>query len=120
MFLEEKVGDEEDRFIDGAHFNEIKALFLFDRELRSLFLDYLLILENSIKTIMSSVFTSRHKSQNAYLDISNYDDDNPLSVVKQISILTRSISDECNQKIKGEDPFIIIYLNINLFPYGFW
>ena len=33
-------------YLPNTHFNELKALFLFDRELRFLFLKYLLIFEN--------------------------------------------------------------------------
>lgn len=41
----------------GTHFNELKALFLFDRELRILLLKYLLIFENSIKTTVAYEFS---------------------------------------------------------------
>ena len=40
-------------YLPNTHFNELKALFLFDRELRFLFLKYLLIFENSFKTVIS-------------------------------------------------------------------
>lgn len=46
-----------EKYLPNTHFNELKSLFLFDRELRLLFLKYLLIFENSFKTTLSHEFT---------------------------------------------------------------
>lgn len=82
----------------GTHFNELKALFLFDRELRTLFLKYILIFENSLKTTISYEFSKKYRSKNAYLDIDNYVENNPKKVLNQISILTKTIHDKVDKK----------------------
>lgn len=80
-------------YLTNTHFNELKALFLFDRELRFLFLKYLLIFENSFKTTISYEFSQKYPKANSYLEIANYRDDDPKGVLKQISILTKTIHD---------------------------
>lgn len=81
----------------GTHFNELKALFLFDRELRILLLKYLLIFENSIKTTVAYEFSKKYPRKNAYLDIANFVDNDPKKVLQQISILTRTIHDKVDR-----------------------
>lgn len=85
-------------YLPNTHFNELKALFLFDRELRFLFLKYLLIFENSFKTTISYEFSQKFPKANSYLEIANYRDDNPKGVLKQISILTKTIHDNVGTK----------------------
>lgn len=85
-------------YLPNTHFNELKALFLFDRELRFLFLKYLLIFENSFKTILAYEFSQKYPKANAYLEISNYRDDNPRGVLNQISVLTNTIRDNVDKK----------------------
>lgn len=82
-----------EKYLPNTHFNELKSLFLFDRELRFLFLKYLLIFENSFKTTISYVFTKKYPKENSYLNIANYRSNDPKSVLKQISILTKTIHD---------------------------
>ena len=53
---------EPETYLSNAHFNELKTLFLFDRELRFLFLKYLLIFENSFKTVISDRKSTRLNS----------------------------------------------------------
>lgn len=85
-------------YLTNTHFNELKALFLFDRELRFLFLKYLLIFENSFKTTISYEFSQKYPKANSYLEITNYRDDDPKGVLKQISILTKTIHDNVGAK----------------------
>lgn len=85
-------------YLPNTHFNELKALFLFDRELRFLFLKYLLIFENSFKTTISYEFSQKYPKANSYLEIVNYRDDDPKGVLKQISILTKTIHDNVGAK----------------------
>lgn len=86
-----------EQYISNAHFNELKALFLFDRELRILFLKYILIFENSFKTVISHEFSRQHTKSNSYLEIQNYVDNNPKKVLQQISILTKTIHDKVDK-----------------------
>lgn len=89
---------EPETYLSNAHFNELKTLFLFDRELRFLFLKYLFIFENSFKTVISHEFSRKYPKANSYLDIANYREDDPKGVLKQISILTKTIHDNVGAK----------------------
>lgn len=84
-------------YLPNVHFNELKALFLFDRELRILFLKYILIFENSFKTVISHEFSRKYPKANSYLEIKNYVDNNPKKVLQQISILTKTIHDKVDK-----------------------
>ena len=86
-----------DQYILNSHFNELKSLFLFDRELRILFLKYILIFENSFKTVLAHEFSRNHPKANSYLEIQNYVSDNPKKVLQQISILTKTIHDKVDK-----------------------
>lgn len=88
---------EPELYQEGTHFNELKALFLFDRELRILLLKYLLIFENSIKTTVAYEFSKKYPRKNAYLDIANFVDNAPKKVLQQISILTKTIHDKVDR-----------------------
>lgn len=86
-----------DKYLPDTHFNELKELFLFDRELRILFLKYILIFENSFKTVISHEFTKKYPKANSYLEIKNYTNDNPKKVLQQISILTKTIHNKVDK-----------------------
>lgn len=88
---------EPELYQEGTHYNELKALFLFDRELRILLLKYLLIFENSIKTTVAYEFSKKYPRKNAYLDIANFVDNDPKKVLQQISILTKTIHDKVDR-----------------------
>lgn len=88
---------EPELYQEGTHFNELKALFLFDRELRILLLKYLLIFENSIKTTVAYEFSKKYPRKNAYLDIANFVDNDLKKVLQQISILTKTIHDKVDR-----------------------
>ncbi|MCD8119584.1 MAG: Abi family protein [Lachnospiraceae bacterium] len=58
---------------DGTRFEDIVALYDFDRMLRELFLSYILRVENHIKSLLSYAFCEKYgDSQNAYLSKQNY------------------------------------------------
>ncbi len=84
-------------YLDGTHFDELKFLFLFDRDLRILFLKYILIFENSFKTVISHEFSKKYPKANSYLEIQNYVENNPKKVLQQISILTKTIHDKVDK-----------------------
>ena len=60
-----------DLYKSGTKFEEIFALYDFDRKLRSLLLEYFLIIENDCKTKIAYDFSSRY-NENDYLNIDNY------------------------------------------------
>ena len=64
------------RFIDGATFDELYALFSFDRNLRNIMFKFLLIVENNLKSIFSYHLSSRYGyKEKDYLKLSNFTTD---------------------------------------------
>lgn len=87
-----------EQYMIGTHFDELKSLFLFDRDLRILFLEYILIFENSFKTTLAYEFSKKYKKMNSYLDINNYISNEPKNVLNQISILTKTIHEKVDKR----------------------
>lgn len=71
------VSSKEKKFVKGATFDELYAIFMFDRELRNILFKNLLIIENNIKSIMSYKLSIKYgyKEKN-YLKESNFTTDN--------------------------------------------
>lgn len=71
------VSSKEKKFVKGATFDELYAIFMFDRELRNILFKNLLIIENNIKSIMSYKLSVKYgyKEKN-YLKESNFTTDN--------------------------------------------
>ncbi len=61
-----------EKFISGTTFDEIYSLYEFDRELRSIIFKYTLQIENTLRTLVSHIFSKYHGIEN-YLRYSNFD-----------------------------------------------
>lgn len=70
LFIDRSITTKE-QFRNGTTFEEIYSLFCFDRNIRNLFLKYLLKIENSFKTVLSSVFSKEYGHEN-YLIFDNF------------------------------------------------
>lgn len=83
-------------YIDNAHFNEIHALFSFDRELRNLLVKYLLKFETNLKSIISYRFSEKYKEPNAYLSMNNFKSGShhTKETLKQIAMMSNLISNK--------------------------
>ena len=83
------------KYKEGTTFEEIVALYEFDSELRELFFKYLLQIERHLRSLISYYFSEKYgESQNAYLNINNYNNSqrNHRTVSKLISTLNRAAS----------------------------
>ena len=69
LFIKE---NKDDIFIDGATFEEIYSLYEFDRRLRNIFLESILKIENSLRTLVSYYFSMHHGYDN-YLRLDNFE-----------------------------------------------
>ncbi|WP_369024807.1 Abi family protein [Mycoplasma capricolum] len=56
LFLKKSLDNNQDIFIENTNFDELYSLFLFDRELRSILLKYILIFERDFKTTIAYNF----------------------------------------------------------------
>ena len=70
LFLDKSLAGE--TFYVGATFDEIVALFKFDKKLKKIFLDRLLKMENAIKSVIAYEFSKSYGDDN-YLVFNNFD-----------------------------------------------
>ncbi len=78
------------RFIDGATFDEMHALFTFDRYFRNIIFKNLLIVENNYKSIFSYVLSRKYGyKEKDYLNPENFDKSKEKS--RQINDLIRKV-----------------------------
>lgn len=88
-------------FVKGTTFEEVYSLFCFDRNLRNIFLKYLLKVENKFKTIVSDTFSENYGNDN-YLVLDNFDM-KPNTSPKNLSIISgKNNLDLSNPKDKAE------------------
>lgn len=72
LFLDSKATKNTDeRYKAGTTFDEVYALYNFDRELRHIYLKYLLKLENTFKTVIAHEFSAKY-GYNNYLELENF------------------------------------------------
>ncbi|QVK09155.1 Abi family protein [Mycoplasma mycoides] len=93
LFLRNTLNDKEDVFVENTTFDELYSLFLFDRELRSILLKYILIFERDFKTTIAYNFSKKYNKNNridSYLYPENYKD-NYIEVLEFISIVNKTI-----------------------------
>lgn len=63
LFLASKATDATDElYKTGTTFDEVYALYNFDREIRNIYLKYLLKLENTFKTVIAHEFSAKDGS----------------------------------------------------------
>lgn len=71
VFLDPK---DSKRYVEGATFEELYSLFLFDRQFRNIIFKNLLILENNLKSIISYRLSKKYGyKENDYLKPKNFD-----------------------------------------------
>ena len=74
VFFLDKNGEYE-KFKKGTTFEDIHALYSFDRELRSLLLKYLLTFETILKSRIAYRFAEAYSESHSYLEVKNYSKD---------------------------------------------
>lgn len=80
--------DADEQYKTGTTFDEVYALYKFDRELRILYLQYILKIENTFKTVIAHEFSALYGHDN-YLKIENFD----ISTEQKLSSVIQMIGD---------------------------
>jgi abortive infection bacteriophage resistance protein len=63
----------DNRFLEGTTFEELYAVFLFDRDIRNVMFKYILIMENNMKSTMSYMLSKKYGYiEKAYLNPKHY------------------------------------------------
>lgn len=61
------------RYLEGTTFNELYAMFLFDRQVRNIIFKNILIVENNLKSILAYIMSKNHGfKENNYLNVNNF------------------------------------------------
>ncbi len=82
--------DEEKNYLPGSTFDELYALFNFDRQLRNIIFKNILVFENNLKSVLSYVVSKNHGfKENSYLNAKIFTNDNRR--VKQINDLIKKM-----------------------------
>ncbi|MEG2250411.1 MAG: Abi family protein, partial [Bacilli bacterium] len=77
------------QFIEGTTFEELYAMFLFDRKIRNIFFKFILVIENNIKSILSYQLSKKYGFKDKdYLNPKNFTID---------SMKTRQVRDIINK-----------------------
>lgn len=112
IFIEKDNGKE--LFKPGTRFDDIKNLYLFDRELKKIFLDKILDIEARIKTLIAYKFSEEYCEDFNYLNLKNYNCRNYQKTLKVINEIINIIY----HRVKNEqDPighYLKTYNNIPL------
>lgn len=99
LFLDTNSSAE--HFLHGTCFEELYALSEFDRKLRILTLEYILIIEKSIKTKTAYCFSKKHGHKD-YLCYKNFECNNA-TAFKQTTSLLKSLYGKIYSNIDKED-----------------
>ena len=67
------VPDNSNKFVEGATFDELYSLFLFDRYMRNIMFKYILTIENNIKSMMSYQLSKKYGyKEHDYLNVKHF------------------------------------------------
>lgn len=113
----QEVGKVEERYIKGASFDELFALYTFDCNLRALLLKYILKIEHQLKGVISHSFAQNHKNERYpdYLQSANFDVD--LSKAekgkkeKQYESFCKHIGEEFSRQIANSNEMLTHYMD---------
>ena len=113
--------DDKELYHNGTTFTEIYALYDFDRKLRSIFLEYILKIENTLRSLIAYYFPM-HYGEDNYLNINSFDNYMKVKVsiktkeeqLKHIEELIANINKKIASSISSK-PYVKHYM-IN---YGF-
>ena len=116
LFLDSTYTGPDEKYLTGTDFNELYALYLFDRELRNIYIKYILEIENNVKSILSHDFSKKYGHDN-YLKISNFDTSvKSYEKVTQaqkngdIADLISSLQREISHQLKNNSPMVSHYI----------
>lgn len=116
LFLDRSYTGPDEKYLSGTKFEEIYALYLFDRELRNIFIRYILEIENNIKSVLAHDFSKKYGHDN-YLKVSNFEitvqhgeKKTAAQKVGEVSDLIANIQKEIARQLSKNNPMISHYM----------
>ena len=126
-FLASKATATDDEvYKPGTTFDEVFALYHFDRELRNIYLKFLLKIENTFKTVIAHEFSAKYGHDN-YLKIDNFDISNERSIssaIKLIGDIQQEIARQMSKHHQAvthymtEHGYIPLWVLVNVLTFG--
>lgn len=120
-------------FKNGTCFEEIYALYVFDRNIRNIFLESILKVENSMRSLVAHVFSETYGNDN-YLKLDNFEtltqtnatEENKKKQIKFIQILIGDINKKIATNINNDYVkhymtkygFIPLWVLVNILSFG--
>lgn len=110
----------------GTTFDEVYALYNFDRELRNIYLKFLLKIENTFKTVIAHEFSAKYGHDN-YLKIDNFNisgERNISSAIKLIGDIQQEIARQMSKHHQAvthymtEHGYIPLWVLVNVLTFG--
>ena len=127
LFLDVKATPNTDEtYKTGTTFNEVYALYNFDRELRNIYLKYILKIENTFKTVISHEFSAKYGHDN-YLKLENFDNSSERNISSAIKLIGDIQQEIARQMTKHhqvithymtEHGYIPLWVLVNVLTFG--
>ena len=127
LFLDVKATPTTDEtYKTGTTFNEVYALYNFDRELRNIYLKYILKIENTFKTVISHEFSAKYGHDN-YLKLENFDNSSERNISSAIKLIGDIQQEIARQMTKHhqvithymtEHGYIPLWVLVNVLTFG--
>jgi len=121
LFIDKAYTGPDEKYKDGTDFGELYGLYLFDRELKNIFIKYILEIENNIKAVISHDFSKKYGHDN-YLKISNFDikvkhweRKTAAQKIGDVSALIANIQRDVSRQLSKNNPMI----SHNMLTYGY-
>ena len=112
LFLDIKATQTTDeKYKSGTTFDEVYAVYNFDRDIRNVYLKYLLKLENKFKTVISHEFSSLYGHDN-YLRLENFDHSNEKSIASVIKLIG-DIQHEIARQMSKHHQIVTHYMTVH-------
>ena len=116
LFLDRTYTGPDEQYLAGTKFEEVYALYLFDRELRNIFIRYILEIENNIKSVLAHDFSGKYGHDN-YMKVAHFDTSikpwerkTPSQKVGDIASLISNIQYEISKQLSKNNPMISHYM----------
>lgn len=121
-FFLESSPPEKYRF--GTDFNEISAVHLYEKEVRSTLLKYILIIEGNLRALVSHTFSKHHPNKYDYLNTQHFDQDNLFEVTTNLSRIVKYLSHHSENKNSAAAHYmknhgcVPLWVIVNVFDFG--
>ncbi|MPW26113.1 hypothetical protein GC105_09945 [Alkalibaculum sp. M08DMB] len=121
LFIDQNYSGPDEKYKSNTNFYEIYALYLFDRELRNIFIRYILEIENNIKSVLSHIFSDKYGHDN-YLKISNFEtslkpyekNKTQAQKVGEVSSLIANLQNEISRQLSKNNSMISHHMLIRI------